>query len=210
MQIKALLSIISGALFVLGFVPYIIAIVRRKAQPSKASWLIWAILDIVALAGMLVKHAMVGQMVAATLCASTAAVLTQKYGRPGWSLLDKICLAGAALGIVLWSAFKDPVFGILTSLIVIFIGGIPSFALAWRDPGKEDRTTWTILWVSCVVAVIAIPKFTLADAAQPITFLMIENVMVFCLYTRPRMLARSAASAAQPIEPQPGLDKSAQ
>ncbi|MGI0133449.1 MAG: hypothetical protein ACREBW_00625 [Candidatus Micrarchaeaceae archaeon] len=187
---KAILSIISGIIFVIGFIPYTLAIVRRKAQPSKTTWLIWSILNVEALAGMLVKHALIGQMAAVTLCASVAAVLTQKYGRSGWSRLDKVCLGGAALGIVLWTVFKDPLLGILTSLAVIFLGGIPSFALAWHDPGKEDRTTWTILWISCIVAVIAIPSFTLTEAAQPITFFTIESVMVLILYARPRPLAR--------------------
>lgn len=192
MHLKQILSIVAGVLFVAGFVPYIRAIVRKEAQPSKATWMIWAILDVVAFAGMLVKHAMNGQMAAALLCASTVAILTLKYGKAGWSRLDKVCLGGAVLGIVLWKIFNDPVLGIVTSLIVLFLGGIPTFVSAWHDPSKEDRTTWTILWVSCIVAVIAIPRLTLADAAQPITFLMIENVMVFILYTRPRSLARSA------------------
>jgi len=191
-HLKQVLSVVAGVLFVIGFIPYIRATVRKEAQPSKASWLIWAILDIVTFAGMLAKHAMNGQMAAAVLCASTMAALTLKYGKPGWSRLDKACLGGAVLGIVLWTIFNNPVLGIVTSLIVLFLGGIPTFVSAWHDPSKEDRTTWTILWFSCVVAVIAIPAFTLADAAQPVTFLMIENVMVFILYARPRALARSA------------------
>jgi len=191
-HLKQILSIAAGVVFVAGFVPYIRAIVRKQAQPSKATWMIWAILDVVAFAGMLVKHTLNSQMTAALVCASTVAVLALKYGKPGWSRLDKLCLGGAVLGVALWEIFHDPVLGIVTSLIVLFLGGIPTFVSAWHDPGKEDRTAWTILWVSCILAVIAIPAFTLADAAQPITFLMIETVMVFILYTRPRALARSA------------------
>ncbi|MGH9439258.1 MAG: hypothetical protein ACRD22_15525 [Terriglobia bacterium] len=198
MHVKGILSVVSGVLFVIGFIPYVRAIVRRKAQPAKVTWLVWSILNVVSFAGMLVKHAMIGQMAAVLFCSIIAAVLTQKYGVPGWSRLDKVCLAGAAVGIILWVSFSNPVLGILTSLIATFLGGIPNFVLAWHDPGKEDRTTWTILWVSCVVAVIAIPRFTLAEAAQPITFLMIENIMVFLLYTRPRVLARSALRANAP------------
>ncbi|MGH9357514.1 MAG: hypothetical protein ACRD10_15430 [Terriglobia bacterium] len=192
MHLKQTLSIAAGVLFVVGFIPYIRSTVRGEAQPSKAGWTIWAILDVVTFAGMLIKHAMIGQMAAVLLCAATMAVLTWKYGKPGWSRVDKVCLAGAGLGIVLWTIFSDPVLGIVTSLVVIFLGGIPTFVSAWGDPSKEDRTAWTILWVSCIVAVAAIPAFTLAEAAQPITFLVIESIMIFILYTRPRALARLA------------------
>ncbi|HLI30203.1 MAG TPA: hypothetical protein VKV79_03765 [Terriglobia bacterium] len=192
MHLKHILSLAAGVVFVAGFVPYIRAIVRKEAQPSKATWMIWTILNIVTFSGMLAKHTLNSQMTAALLCAAAVAVLAVKYGKPGWTRLDKLCLGGAVLGVALWEFFHDPVLGIVTSLIVLFLGGIPTFVSAWRDPGKEDRTAWTLLWISCVFTVIAIPAFTLADAAQPLTFLMIENIMVFILYTRPRALARSA------------------
>jgi cation transport ATPase len=179
-------------LFIAAFVPYIRAILRKETQPAKASWIIWASLDTITFAGMLAKHSVNGQIVGAICGAWTVVVLALKYGKSGWTLLDKLCLGGAVLGIVLWQAFSNPVLGIVTSLSVVFVGSFPTFASAWHDPSKEDRTAWTIFFISCVVAMFAIPAATLADAAQPSTFFLIETIMVSILYLRPRMLARTA------------------
>ncbi|MDP3793561.1 MAG: hypothetical protein Q8R07_02295, partial [Candidatus Uhrbacteria bacterium] len=72
------------------------------------------------------------------------------------------------------------------SLSVVCLGSMPTFVSAWRDPSKEDRTAWAIFWLSCVVAIIAIPRWTLMDAAQPIIFTVIESIMMYLLWIKPR------------------------
>jgi hypothetical protein len=192
MHFKDTLSVLAGVLVIIAFVPYIRAILKGKTQPEKATWIIWASLDTITFAGMFAKHAANGQIVASVLGAWTIAFLALKYGTLGWTRLDKSCFIGAILGIILWKATGNPLFGLITSLAVMFLGSIPTFVSAWNDPSKEDRTTWTIFWISCVAAMLAIPAITLADAAQPTTFFLIETVMVFILYLRPRMLAHAA------------------
>ncbi len=186
-MLKNALSIIAGFLFVLGFVPYIRAILRKETKPAKASWIIWASLDYLVLAGMIAEHTVNGQIVGAVVGASIVIGLALKYGTPGWTSLDKFCLGGAVLGIALWQMFSDPVLGILTACTVAFFGSIPTFVSAWKDPSREDKVAWTIFWVSCVCAVIAIPHWTVADAAQPITFFAIETIVTYTLYFRRRI-----------------------
>lgn len=181
------LNIVAGLLFIAAFFPYIRAILRKEAKPAKTSWLIWASLDTITLAGMFFKDSVNGQILGAVLGAWAVAVLAMKHGTPGWTKLDKICLGGAVLGITLWQAFDDPVFGIVTSLGVVFLGSIPTFTSAWEDPSRENKSAWVLFWISCVCAVIAIPQRTLADASQPITFFVIESIMMFILFIRPRL-----------------------
>lgn len=183
---KSVLSVLSGLLVIIGFVPYIRSILRkdvvRSTKPAKSTWLIWASLDTITLAGMYAKGAVNGQILGSVIGAWAVAVLALNYGTPGWTRLDKICLGGAIFGVALWQIFSSPVLGILTSLGVIFIGSIPTFVSSWKDPSHEDKLGWTIFWFACVCAVIAIPRWTLADAAQPIMFFVIESTIVCILY----------------------------
>lgn len=153
-----------------------------KVEPSKASWLIWATLDTITLVGMFAAHSVNGQILGAVSGAWIVAILAILYGKPGWSRLDKLCLVGAVIGIVLM--FVKPEYGIVASLTV-FIGSFPTFKSAWTDPSKENKLAWTIFWLSCVSAMFAIPKWTIADVAQPTTFTVIEMIMMFLLF-RPR------------------------
>lgn len=191
MDIKYVLTLVAGVLFILGFVPYIRAIVRGETKPAKASWMIWASLDTITIIGMYFKHAVNGQIVGAVLGAWAVVVLALIYGLPGWTKLDKQCLGGAVLGIVLWLVFGEANFGIVVSNIVVFLGAIPTFKSAWNDPSKEDKIAWTIFWLSCVAAIFAIPALTFEDATQPVVFFVIETVMMYILYIRARVFAHT-------------------
>lgn len=192
------LYVISGILFLISFIPYITAIlyeeikskkgkifakiigVTEKTNPRKVSWIIWAVLDSITLAGMLLKYSINGQIIGAVIGAWVVVILTTKYGESGWDWLDIFCLSGAVVGIVIM--FVNPVYAIATSLSVVFLGSFPTFKSAWKNPKNENRVAWTIYWLSCVVATIAIPKWDFQHAAQPLTFLAIESIMMYILY----------------------------
>lgn len=185
---KETLSVLAGLLYIIGFIPYIRAILRKETKPAKASWIIWASLNIIICAGMWAEHTVNGQILGAVIGALVVMALALRYGNPGWTKLDKLCLGGAVLGIALWQIFESPVLGMVTSLIVTFIGSIPTFVSAWTDPSRENKLTWTLFWVSGVCAIIAIPYWTLADAAQPIVYFAIDTIITGIVYIRPRLL----------------------
>ncbi|MEK7647301.1 MAG: hypothetical protein AAB378_02935 [Patescibacteria group bacterium] len=184
MDIKNILSIFSGILFAFGYVPYIRSIVRGETKPSKASWIIWAVLDVIVLAGMMAEHSVNYQIAIAVIGSSLVTILSLKYGASGWTRLDKCCFAGAILGIILWLIFNNPIFGIITSLGVMSIGSIPTFVSAWGDASREDKSAWTIFWISCIFALMAVPAWTVANAAQPITFFATQTIMMYILYIK--------------------------
>lgn len=190
-NLKDILSVAAGVLFAIGFIPYIRAVVTGTTKPAKASWVIWASLDSITLVGMCVQHAVNGQIIGAVAGAWIVVAVAMKYGTPGWTRLDKFCLAGAVVGIVLWKAFSSPTLGIVISNGVVFLGSIPTFVSAWKDPTKEDKVGWTIFWLSCICAVAAIPHFTFDDAVQPIVFCSIETIMMYLLYIRPLTIRNS-------------------
>lgn len=187
------LQILSGILFLVAFLPYIRAIVRGSTRPAKASWIIWGALDTITFAGMFATDALNGQIVAAVIGVWAVIILALKYGLPGWTRIDKLCLIGAALGIILWRLTHDPRVGLLTSLVVTFLGSIPTFVSAWQDPGRENRMAWLLFTLSGVVAVIAIPAWSIQDAAQPFTFLAIDAiVLAVVLFRKPLASAVTA------------------
>jgi len=182
---KPVLSTIAGLLFLAGFLPYYRAIFRGETKPTKASWLIWATLDTITLVAMYDKGTVNGLIIGAVAGAWTTTALAFKYGVPGWTRLDKVCLAAAGLSIVLWFLTEEAIVAIVISQIATFTGSIPTFASAWKHPSREDRIAWMLYFLSCVVALFAIPAWTLEDAAQPINFFVIEAVMIHLVWIRP-------------------------
>jgi hypothetical protein len=186
-NIQNTLSALAGILFVVGFVPYIRAILVGATKPAKASWIIWASLDTITICGMAVQHSLNGQIIGANAGAWIVVVLALKYGTMGWTRLDKFCLIGAVLSIALWAIFSSATVGLIISNSVAFLGSVPTFVSAWKDPTKEDKLGWTIFFVSCICAMLAIPRFTFDDAFCPMVFFSIETIMMYILYIKPRV-----------------------
>src|SRR3989344_1494938 len=182
MTVKDIFSMLGGICAIAGFVPYIRAILLKQTKPAKATWVIWATLDTITFFGMYSKHALNGQMIGIVTGVWVVVVLALKDGDPGWTKLDKSCYCGAFVGIILWVAFDSPVIGIMISLSIVFLGSIPTFVSAWKDPSREDKLAWTIYFASCIFTMFGIQNWTLEETAQPITFLVDETVMVYILY----------------------------
>ncbi|MBT3282563.1 hypothetical protein HN375_00140 [bacterium] len=186
MDIRIILTVVAGFLFLFALFPYIFAIIRGETKPSKATWIIWGTIDIIVLSGMYFEDSVNGQIVGATIGAWTIVIFSIKYGTSGWTKTDKFCFGGAVLGIILWQIFNDPILGIVTSSIVALIGSVPTFVSTWKDPTKENKIAWTMFWVSCICTIFIIPKWDIANALQPIVFFTVESVMMYLLFINPR------------------------
>lgn len=181
-----LLSALSGLVFLVAFVPYIRAILKGETKPNRATWVIWGSLDWITAFAMYAEGTLNGMIVGAATGATIVVVLAFIYGESVWKRVDVLCLVGAFIGIVLWQLYDNALFGILVSQAVILVGSMPTFLNAAKNPEQEDRTAWTMYWTGALLAVLALPEWTLAHAAQPVNFFVVESVMLYLLY-RPRV-----------------------
>ncbi len=196
---KNTMNWLSGILFVVAFIPYIIATIRNGRKiargedasqpPKKASWLIWGTLDWIELLAMTKKDSPNrGQIWGACIGVVVVIIAVFIYGERGWKKKDKWYLAASALGIAF--LFIEPDYALLTACVTAFIGSFSTF----ENYRNEDMFSWTIFWVAAVCAVIAIPNLTLdptsisevrfQDAAQPLTFFTVESTMMCLLLYR--------------------------
>lgn len=166
-------------------VPYVVTILRGETKPAKATWLIWAVLDITIICGMYAKGTLNFQMLAAGVESSVIFCLALKYGLAGWTKLDKFCIASTLIGLGAWYLSGEALYGIVISLTIMIIGSLPTFVSAWKNPHYEDKWMWTISWFSSILAVIAIPYWDISNYTQPIVFLFIYTVMMYLLYIKP-------------------------
>lgn len=188
---REILSWLSGIVFAVAYVPYILGILKKGKRPMRSSWFIWAVLDSIALWSMYVQHALNPSIVASTLGCWTVFILSLRHGKPGFGALDVGCLIASMLGIGLWIAFDSPLFGLALSLTIIVVGTLPTLASAWRDPADEDALSWSLYAAACVLAVIAVPRWVFADAAQPVVYLGISGPLALILLIFPNADGRA-------------------
>jgi hypothetical protein len=190
-HLASVLSQISGIVFCAGFVPYIIAILRRNAAPSKVSWIIWPLCDTIGGVGMYYAHALNSQIVGAIFGAWIVCILALFFGKKGWEKTDVACLATAMLGIVLWKLTASPTWAIIFSQGSVLIAGWPTACNAYREPFKEDLVAWILWTTSCLLELAALTVahlWSIDAAAQPVTFMIVEGTVLIVLIIRRRTI----------------------
>ena len=187
MNLKKNADIASGVLFLGAFLPYVLAILQRKTVPSPTTWAIWGSVDTLAFLAMKKKKALNGQITGAVIGAWTITALAIIFGKPTMGIVEWISVLGAMIGIALWQTTGNAVLAIICSQTATLIGAIPTFYSAYGNPTLEDPLAWTIWLLSCVCALIALKKWDLSHALQPITFTVIETTMVILVVVRPHL-----------------------
>ncbi len=179
------MNIIIGTLFLIAFIPYIRSIFKGKT-PQKTTWIIWLCLESLTLSGMLSEGAYNGQIISAIIGDTViVSLIFIKNGKAEWTKLDVFCLLGGALGATLWIIYHDANLGIAAGLSSVIIGTFPTFRAVWNQPEAESKLAWLIWTISCVPTLAVIPKWTFADAAQPVTFGIVNAIMMILMYLRP-------------------------
>lgn len=189
---RGLLNTLSAILMVIGMIPYVIAVCKGTCRPAKVSWCLWLLLDTITFVGMWVKGALNAQITACVIGGWITLLFVLWFGeKKKLTKLDIFIVAGAITGLALWVVMSDPIWAIVIPMIVLFLASYPTFVNAWQDSSNENRVAWTIITLSSVCAVAAIPDWTLANSSQPLSFLIIELIMMWLLWIRPRSNVRS-------------------
>lgn len=180
---RNILGVSAGIFSLLGFVPYIVTILKGKTSPNRASWSIWASLGIV----LAVSNYSAGAketmwlLTAYAVCQITIALLSLKYGEGGWNTFDRTCLFGALISIVLWQLFDSPLIAITISIAIDSLGALPTIKKSYLQPESEDLFSWMMFWVAGTLNIAALSQWTVALAAQPIYLFTFNSIVVALL-----------------------------
>lgn len=166
----------AGALALFAYIPYTISILQNKTKPNRATWIIWAILDVLALFSYYVSGARETLWVPLgfTLGSIVVVAFSIKYGEKHWSRLDIFCLAGAGISIPIW-LMSSALNALLINLFVTAVGALPTFRKTYRDPQSENKLAWGLFMVSCVANILAVREWKFAIYIYPITILLIDG-----------------------------------
>ncbi len=190
-------ALLSVAMVLVGVSRYIYATITGKASPSRATWWIFTLVSGLILASTLLSgkpNPSVWQLWTFLFTALLIAVLSLFKGQGGWGKYDKLCLTLAGISIAVWLLLLgNPNASRIVLLLTItarFMGIIPTFIKAYRDPKSEDVLAWSILTAATIVNLFAVKTWALADwhvFAFPV-YAVIEAVPVFYMITTRRRL----------------------
>lgn len=194
---KEVLSVVSGTLVIVSYLPYITKILRHGGRPSRSSWFIWATVESLTLWGMYEKEAVNGLVAANVVGSWFVFGLSLKYGSRIAKSKDEVradthCVLAAMMGMLLWWGTGNPTVGIFMTAFAAVIAVYPTMMNSLRDPNHESLSAWVLMLAGCIVAFFAVPHWTVADTALAFAYLITDTVMVYILVFRPLIQARIA------------------
>ena len=125
---------------------YLRAVARGETRPSRTTWLIWALLAWLTVAGSVEAGAgaTLVKLVASAVGVTAIAAVALFRGTGGRTRSDVACLALTGAGVGLWSVLEGPVLGLALFMVADVAGAVPTLRDTWRDPRKEAAEPWLL------------------------------------------------------------------
>jgi len=189
-------GILAGILSLLAFVPYINAIRRRQIRPNRASWWIWSVVILILLASSYSSGAVETLWVPVGLTLGNLVVvfLSFRYGQGGWNRLDRVCLGGAGLSLLLWWFFQAPWVALMLNIAIDCLGALPTIWKAHVEPESEDFLSWTLFLSAYTLNLLALDNWAFSLSVYPLyLFGLAATIVVLLLRGRGQRLAQQAS-----------------
>ncbi len=176
---KEYILVVSVIITVASVIPYIRNILRATTKPNIASWITWALLNLVAT----IAEFAAGQYktaifsAASTIATSAVVILGLKYGYAKYSRFDAICQIAALSGFIFWYAFHTPAAAVITVVSIDFIGSLPTYRHAWLKPNEETWITFAVSGFGALLAIIAITDYNWTSLTYA-AYILFNNTVI--------------------------------
>ena len=134
-RVFAMLSI---AISVGCFVPYVWGIYRGSVRPHLVGWFIWTLLTAVVFAAQLLSGGGDGAWATAiisVLCL-VALILCFFRGDKSWKPFDWLCLSLTLISIPLWVLSGTPLYSVVLLTFIEFLGFAAMTPKTWKEPAR--------------------------------------------------------------------------
>lgn len=183
---KEIIGFITVILSFIALVPYIVDIFKNKTKPHIFTWLVWAIVTILAFVGQWQKGGGAGSWTTGITGIITIfiAFISIKKGSRDITLFDKIIFTGALLSMIPWWLTKDPTLSVVILTIIDVLAFIPTIRKTYKNPKSETLSSYILHAIRHSLSILALANYNLATYIYP-TSLAVMNVVVLLTILRP-------------------------
>ena len=169
-----------------GGLSYVRAIVRGEATPNRVTWLLWALVPLIAGLAQLRSGVGISTLVVMSVGLSPACVVLASFvvHKGSWRLgpFDYVCGACALAALALWAVTGDPVTAIVLSILGDAAAALPTLRKAWLAPATEDRPAYLLALIGMILGLLSVREATFAAYAFNVYLLIVSGALVTILY----------------------------
>ena len=183
--------ITSAVITVAAVVPYIRDILKGTTKPNIASWITWTLLTGVATIAEFAAHEYRTAIFTSAAVLETAIVvmLGLRYGYAKYTKFDAICQIGAFSGFVFWYFFNSPAAAVIATVIIDFIGALPTLRHSWISPGEETWPTYALGGVGGSLAILGLTAYNWTSLTYAVYIVLINTTFSYLIIARSKVIS---------------------
>ncbi len=190
-ELAPVFGILAVGVAVADTIPYVRDILRGTTRPHRGTWLIWGILAIVVTLSQHSDGASWSVLVAAAQAGLTLGVfvLSIRRGEGGFSSVDGVMFAIAAIGVAGWAVADEPIVATVCVIVADLVAATMMMPKTYRDPGSETLSTFGLASLSGALAVGAVAHVDVGLLLYPAYLCVVNGSIALVIYERRRLLA---------------------
>lgn len=180
MDFKLILGTVSFLIPIIGIVPYIVNIVKGKTVAHVYTWLIWAILQTIALVAQVKNGAGFGAAygLAGVLVCYSVMFLSLKNGLKHIKKFDTFCLILALASMIVYVGLKNPLLAVIMATSTNFIGFLPTLRKTFVDPKSETISAYLSGGIGALLSILALQNYSLINSLYLINIIVTDAMLV--------------------------------
>jgi hypothetical protein len=177
---------LSAVINLIAIIPYVYAVIRGDAKPSRVTWLIWSFLSWVLLLASLQSGAQSTSFWLMSAAFNSTLIAGLSFWKGAWEndMLEISCLVLGLFGVVLWILTSRAEISVYIGSLVDIIAITPTVRKVWKEPISEPKVAWTIGIVAAILNIFAIDSQRFVILFPPICVLFWHLLVVLPIYFR--------------------------
>lgn len=176
--------VVTASVFALvGNIPYLVNVLRKKVQPHPYTWFIWTLVSGTVFFGQVAKGAGIGAVptFVAEVFTLIIFLLSLKYGFKNIQRIDTYFFIFALLGIIPWILTKDPTISVIVAVSIDLIAFVPTLRKTWKYPSTESSLLYSMNVLRHILTLFSLQAYNIATTLHSIAMITTNTLMVIFL-----------------------------
>lgn len=200
----AVFALLAGALGAANTVPYLRDTLRCSTVPHRGTWLIWTVLEVVAIQAQRADGARWSLVPLVTQAVGTSLVfaLSLRLGTGGLTRVELTLIGLAGTGVAGWLMVDEPVIATCCVIAADLVAALMMMPKTWRRPHSETLSTFVLAALGGAMMVGSVGSHSVRLLAYPVYFTLINAALAIVIGYRRR---RFAGTSTPPIDDPVGI-----
>jgi len=177
--VKESIAIIAALLAIVGNVPYLRDILKRRVRPHPYTWLVWSIVSCIIFFGQLAKGAGFGALPTAASEIFTIIIFffSLQYGFKQIKKIDTVFLIIALLGLIPWLLTKDPTISVIIAVSIDLAAFVPTLRKTWLHPNTETPLLFSMNVLRHLLMLFSLQAYNVATMLHSLAMITTNALM---------------------------------